>query len=389
MNLMQVLPQGSLQRTSIHETPNSRGSGLRILVFPKNGQNAYLNAFSSHLESRGAEVEDFNFRRAFFRHYDVVHMHWPDTHLRTHSWWRALGKHTRLALLCLILRARGTAVVWMLHNLKPHEKDHWISAMLFRRWFPRLCTHVMALTVSGLNAARQLYPALLGKPAIVVPHGHYRDAYPEVPCKAAARRELGLAADRFTFVFFGSIRRYKNVPLLIRQFRALDDRNAQLVVAGQPVLGMREEELRELAGSHERIQLHLKFISDEHLPLYLAAADKVVLPFDSILNSGSVLLALSFDRAVLAPRLGALPEIQSLVGSRWLQLYDGPLTPELLGQATEPASIPAQGEQPDLSAFDWDAITNTTLDFYRLSSEYDGGCMASAGLGESSSVRNG
>jgi glycosyltransferase involved in cell wall biosynthesis len=349
-----------------HFSPaEARKSPLRVLAFPKAGGNAYLGSFSNSLEAGGARVDEFNFRRAFLGSYDVVHIHWPDTHLRTHSWWRAVGKHARLALMCLVLRARGTRVIWMMHNLKPHEKDHWISSALFPLWFPRLCTHVIALTAHGLQAARQLYPALHDKPAAIVPHGHYREVYPNIPSRAAARRQLGLAPDRFTFLFFGNIRRYKNVPLLIRTFRNLQDRDVQLVVAGLPVLGMTAEDLQALAGDDDRIHLHLKFVPDEEVALYLAAADKVILPFDSILNSGSVLLALSLNRAVMAPRLGSLPEIEAQVGRRWLQLYDGELTPQLLRQARTDTGAPAEHERPDLSAFDWDAIARTTLEFYR------------------------
>jgi len=342
-----------------------RRVGLRVLAFPKAGENAFLGTFSEKLEGGGAKVDDFTFWRAFFGSYDVVHMHWPETYLRTYSWWRAIGKHARLALLCLVLRARGTRVVWMMHNLRPHEKDHWVSASLFPLWFPQLCTHVIALTANGLNSARLLYPALRRKPAIVVPHGHYREAYPTAPSRAASRKELGLADDRFTFLFFGNIRRYKNVPLLIQAFRQVPGQNVQLVVAGLPMMGMEADDLCALAAGDDRIHLHLKFIPDEKVPLYLGAADKVVLPFDSILNSGSVLLALSLNRAVLAPRLAALPEIEAQVGPRWLQLYDRELTPQLLMQARSDATVPAENEQPDLSAFDWDAIARTTLDFYR------------------------
>src|SRR5690606_21590296 len=122
-------------------------------------------------------------------------------------------------------------------------------------------------------------------------------------------------------------------------------------------------DLEALARGDARIRLHLRFIPDDEVPVFLSACDLVVLPFDSILNSGSVLLALSLDRPVLAPRLGALPEIQARVGEKWLRLYDGPLTSALLRDARQRTS--RAGERPDLSAFDWAAIGRDTLAFYR------------------------
>lgn len=99
------------------------------------------------------------------------------------------------------------------------------------------------------------------------------------------------------------------------------------------------------------------------MPLYVGASDVVVLPFRSVLNSGSVFLALSFNRAVLAPNLGALPEIQSHVGARWVTLYDGQLTTEHLLQAMGAARID-EHETVDLSAYDWTSISQSTAELY-------------------------
>jgi beta-1,4-mannosyltransferase len=292
----------------------ARAAPPRVLMFPKHGDNPYLATLSASLERRGAHVDDFTFERAFKEGYDVLHIHWPDLHLSASSPLRSLARHARLALLFAILRARKTRIVWTLHNLKPHERPHRLSELLFPLWFPRLCTHVIALTMSGLESARALYPALRGKAAAVIPHGHYRDAYPAAPSRASCRDLLGLR-HCFTFLFFGNIRPYKNVPHLIEVFRALPGRDVQLVIAGQPGRMMEVETLKRLADRDERVRLSLEFVPTEKVPLYLGASDVVVLPFNSILNSGSAFLALSFNRAVLAPRLGALPEIQSRVDS--------------------------------------------------------------------------
>jgi hypothetical protein len=127
---------------------------LQVLAFPKYGDNPFLARFSGGLEQQGVAVHDFTFPRALVRRYDVFHVHWPDSHLLTRSWWRALGKHARLALLLWYLRLRGTHIVWMMHNLVPHEKNHWLSSWLFAHWFPHTCTHVIALSQHALIATR-------------------------------------------------------------------------------------------------------------------------------------------------------------------------------------------------------------------------------------------
>lgn len=352
-----------VRRPSRESKRMAAGPVCRVLVYPRGGQNPFAEQFARSLESHGAHVDDFNFRRAFFGRYDVVHLHWPESHLRTPSLVRSLFKHARFALACAWWRARGTRIVWMLHNLQPHEGDFRLSAWLFRTWFIASVTHVIALTRSGLEEAGKLYPALRSKPAAIVPHGHYRDAYAAPPPREECRRLLNLRTNAFTYLFVGNVRPYKNVPQLIRAFRALAAPDTQLVVAGIPVFGAKAEELQTLAGSDERIALRLEYVADEQLPLYLGAADVVVLPFRSVLNSGSTLLALSFDRRVLAARTGSLPELQAKVGPSWLRLYDGDLTPEHLREMCDQV-VCEPGERPDLSAFEWDAIARAVLTFY-------------------------
>ena len=347
----------------------ARSVSTRVAMFPKHVDNPYIRRLAAKLERAGATVDEFSYPRALTHRYDVLHLHWPDSHLISGSWWGSLAKHARFAALLTLLRLRGTRIIWTLHNLKPHDANHWISARLFPSWFPRVCTHVIALTANGLQSARTLYPALKDTPAAVVPHGHYRDDYPRAPLQRECRERLGLPLQRFTFLFFGNVRRYKNVPLLIEAFRAIGDRDVQLIIAGQPGHGISAEELQTLSAGDDRISLDLKFIPDQDVPVYFGAADAVVLPFDSILNSGSVLLGLSFNRVVLAPRLGALPEIQARVGP-WLQLYDGGLTTKMLLDLRAAHAGPASEEAgPDLSAFDWNSIADRTLEFYRQRSD--------------------
>ncbi len=343
----------------------SKRAAPRVLMFPKHGENPYLATLSGSLERRGAQIEDFSFRRAFKERYDVLHIHWPDLHLNARSPLRTTVRHARLFVLFALLRWRGTRIVWTVHNLKPHERHHRVSELLFPLWFPRMCTHVITLTLSGLEAARAMYPPLRAKAAAVIPHGHYRGAYGSAPDRASCRDQLGLA-HCFTFLFFGNIRPYKSVPQLLEAFRALPQSDVQLVIAGQPGPMMEVDELERLAAADGRVRLALEFVPEEKVPVYMGAADVVVLPFNSILNSGSVFLALSFNRAVLAPRLGALPELQHRLGARWVNLFDGPLSTRHLQQLVHGGGI-AEHETADLSAFDWDAIGQQTLDFYHAS----------------------
>jgi hypothetical protein len=71
-------------------------------------------------------------------------------------------------------------------------------------------------------------------------------------------------------------------------------------------------------------------LDDAELEAAIDGADAVVLPYKTIMNSGSALLALSRNRPVLAPNVGSLPEVRECVGADWLYLYDGDFREEVL-----------------------------------------------------------
>jgi hypothetical protein len=112
------------------------------------------------------------------------------------------------------------------------------------------------------------------------------------------------------------------------------------------------------------VRLTLEHVPDVDMQRYLRAADLVVLPFTDITNSASALLALSFDRPVLVPALGAMGELQAIVGEDWVRTYDGELTREILAGALESATRPP-GARPDLEPLGWDGIARRTLALYR------------------------
>jgi len=326
--------------------------------------NPYLRLLYGGIRRLGAQVDAFTYRRALLQRYDVVHLHWPESLLLSRRAAGSLLRHGRLALVLARQRARGARIVWTCHNLHPHETDNTLSRWLFRTWFVRLITDAIALSPHGLELAENLYPPLRDKRRAVIPHGHYRPVFPTAPDALEARRSLGLPVDAKVMLSFGQIRAYKQVPALVRAFSQIDDPTLRLVVAGRPFSELLAQELGRLAVEDQRVVLRLGEVPDADVPRLFAASDFAVYSFADILNSGSVMLALSLDRPALAPRLGALPELQAQVGARWLQLYDPPFSAEHLRRAIDRHVPVIAGESPDLRPYDWDAIASSTYLHY-------------------------
>src|SRR5690606_10250440 len=106
---------------------------------------------------------------------------------------------------------------------------------------------------------------------------------------------------------------------------------------------------------------------DEMVADFFAASDVVVLPFRNILNSGSLILALSFNRPVVAPAIGSLTELQEMTGPQWVRLYEGEFDQSVLRREIDnlKAGPSQQHDICDLGALSWDKIGADTFAFYR------------------------
>lgn len=285
--------------------------------------NPYPWALAVHLRLQGAEVRPLDGAGASRWSADAAIVHWPEAGLRAERWTSALSIVGKTLAKLLVLRLRRIPVVWTIHNVAAHGNRHPRLARAFWKALPWLLSGHIALTESGRDMAIARLPRLAKLPSCVIAHPHYRDLYPDPPDQVAARRRLGLPLGIPLIGAVGRIAPYKGIGEFLRQY--IDcPLEAGLVVAGYPESAELGDFLRTLGARDPRVHLRLESLSDDQLVEYTAAVDLVVLPYRQILNSGSALLALSLARPVLAPAMGALPELRDAEGESWVHLYAPP-----------------------------------------------------------------
>jgi glycosyltransferase involved in cell wall biosynthesis len=310
-------------------------------------------------------VDGYHWKRLVRRRYDILHLHWPEGDLNRPKLVQALPRSLSLLGLLHWARARGSKVIWTIHNLSAHEGFHPRLEKLFWRSFIPCVDGYISLSRAAQREALARFPRLGRVPGFVVPAGHYREAYARTISKSAARHELGIDSRATVLAFVGQVRPYKNIPGLIRAFQQLPDPSAVLLIAGESKALDLTAKLQTLSEVDPRVRLQLEWISDERLLGYLAAADLVVLPYAEVLNSGSALLALSFDRPILVPKAGSLGELQEAVGSAWVRTYTGELTTAELEDAASWALKTPRPAHAPLDLLRWDHIAADTVAAYQ------------------------
>ncbi len=337
---------------------------IRVMALPaffNRRLNPYNFLLYSAMRRRGATVEEVTPTRVVRARHDVVHLHWPEYSFTGRWILVAAAKAAVLVLALTRLRRRRVRIVWTIHNLSGHEARHRRLEAKMWNWFVARVDGYIALSASGRAAALARFPVLADRPGFVIPHGHYRGEYPDELDRVGARERLGIPAGARVVAFVGSIRPYKNVPALIRAVRAIPGREWRLLVAGEPATSAIAAELTDAAAGDERIRLDLAFVQRQDVQVYLRAADLVVLPYAEVLNSGSALLALSFERPVLVPERGALADLQAAVGAEWVRTYAGDLRAQTVIDAMAWAEETPRDAARLLHDLDWDDIARQTL----------------------------
>lgn len=240
----------------------------------------------------------------------VVHLHWLHPYIIGRGPVSSALKGLRFLIELTLLRLLGTTLVWTVHNLYEHER----RAPRIENGVKRFVLRLVSAGIVHCESARQATADTFGlterqrRKLTVIPHGHYAGWYPGDSSRSAARERLGIEAASTVFLFFGRIHPYKNVPRLIEAFRSIQIDRVRLLVVGAPRGPSMADAIAAASRDDPRIQLVFEYVPDEAVQPYFAAADAVVLPYRDVLTSGSAVLAASFRRAVIAPRVGCIAD---------------------------------------------------------------------------------
>jgi len=352
---------------------------LRVLCFPADfgpQANPYLGIIAEGLSAHGVELVPYRPFRPFQRA-DVLHLHWLERLWQM----RVARPHPALSFLAFAIlhlnigwtKAFGGRVVWTVHNLRPHDGVEARHAWVWSFWFGKIWRRVDAvicMSEGAVAAVREAFPEIAGAKVYVAPHPHYRTIY--AGSGRDIRVELKIPHEATVLAMVGQIRPYKGILEVARLFAQLEGADLRLLIAGWCQDEAYLRHINEIAALDYRIIVVAGRLSHAEFAALVRASDVCLFNFADILNSGSVIAALSLDRRVMAPAKGAVPELAAMVGPDWLRMVetmDGPALERAVAWAREKRPDGA----PDLSALDPAQVAAAHLAAYRGEEAYKRG----------------
>jgi glycosyltransferase involved in cell wall biosynthesis len=206
----------------------------------------------------------------------------------------------------IVKRNKKTKVISIIDNIIPHEKR--IGDFALAKYFVKSVDGFIAMSESVLDDLNKFDSS---KPKLFSPHPLF-DNFGEAITKPDAYAKLGLAINEEYILFFGFIRDYKGLDLLLQAMADVRVRNlnVKLIVAGEFYADAKPYvEMIQQLGIREKLILKTDFIPDDEVRNYFCAADMVVQPYKHATQSGVTQICYHFDRPMLVTNVGGLPEI--------------------------------------------------------------------------------
>ena len=268
-------------------------------------------------------------------------------------------------ILRLVKKNKHTRIVCIADNIIPHEKrkgDH-----AFTKYFIK---PVDAFIVMSEKLMSDLKLFDQTKPVQIVQHPLY-DNFGEKIDKEAARQNIGLAGSEKIILFFGFIRKYKGLDILLDALAVIKKQqkptNFKVLIAGEFYEDRKPfDEQVENLGLKDMLILRTDFIPDGEVRNYFCAADVVIQPYRNATQSGVTPLAYHFEIPMIVTNVGGLP---ALVPDGKVGLVAEPNAADVAKKITsyflEDQNIFIENLKEEKKKFSWikmvDAITNNLL----------------------------
>lgn len=214
------------------------------------------------------------------------------------------------AILKKVNKNKHTRIIAITDNIIPHEKRP--GDKPFTKYFLSACDAFVTMSDKVMDDLKQFE---INKPAIKVIHPLY-DNFGEPVDKKTAKQQIGISANDAVLLFFGFIRKYKGLDILLEAVSILKQHNWhpsagswKLLIAGEFYEDEQKyQQLIDQLDIRDKLILKTSFIPNSEVKYYFSAADVVIQPYRNATQSGVTPLAYHFDKPMIVSNVGGLPD---------------------------------------------------------------------------------
>ncbi|MDR3679045.1 MAG: glycosyltransferase [Flavipsychrobacter sp.] len=262
-------------------------------------------------------------------------------------------------ILRIVNQNKHTRILCIADNIIPHEKRP--GDLPFTKYFIKPVHTFIAMSRDVLKDLK----TLTDKPATFVPHPLYDNYGAAVP-RAQALAQLKLPTDKKYMLFFGFIRKYKGLDILLEAMsdERLKASGVELIVAGE-FYGDEDfyTNIIKQHGLEQKVHMYTSFIPNEEVTLYFSAADVIVQPYRSATQSGITQVAYHFEKPMIVTNVGGLAEVVPNGETGYVTTPEPAAIADALLQFFTPGSIPNLDAnlKREKAKYSWDVFVQQLL----------------------------
>lgn len=210
-----------------------------------------------------------------------------------------------LGSIMRLVKSKSTKILSIVDNIIPHEKR--VGDNLLSKFFVK---SIDGFIVMSKKVENQMQAFISQQPMTYVPHPIY-DTYGDIIQRNSALEYLGLDKELDYVLFFGYIRDYKGLDILIDAMALAIKENPKLrlIIAGE-YYSDKEKYLSQIEKlkMQDYVILHTKYISNDEVKYFFCGSDIVAQTYKSATQSGISQIAIYFEKPIISTDVGGLPE---------------------------------------------------------------------------------
>ena len=268
-----------------------------------------------------------------------------------------------LGSIARMVRKSGVKVLAITDNVIPHETRP--GDVAFAKYFIKACDGFITMSKAVMKDLEK-FTSTANKKYLLHP---LYTSFGEKINKQEARSKLGLPTDKQLVLFFGLIRKYKGLDLLLDAMKELKSNpNINLVVAGEFYDDKQLYlDLIKQYDIENQVIIHGKFIANEDVKLYFSATDLVTLPYKTATQSGVTQVSFHFEVPTLVTNVGGLGEIIPDKIAGYVVEPNGKDIADGIRDYFENNRMPAftEGMKKEKQKYDWKIFVDEVIDLYK------------------------